>query len=195
MTFVSAIVLAAGESTRMGEQKALLDWHGVPLIEFQLTQLLAVPEVRQVIVVTGHAPAAVVATVSAFPGAAIVHNPDYKTGKVSSIRAGVRAVSSEAEAGLLIAVDQPRSAGIIRELIASHAAPMSVTIPVRHGRRGHPVLFARSLLPELLALSEEAKGIRAVLDRHATLVRELEIDDPAIHVDLNTPADLEDAPA
>src|SRR6476646_9390376 len=98
MPFVSAILLAAGESTRMGQQKALLVWEGVPLIHYQLEQLCAVDDIQQIVVVTGHDPEQITEIAAPFDRAEIAHTPNYRTGKVSSIRTGLDAVSPEAEA-------------------------------------------------------------------------------------------------
>ena len=106
--FVSAILLAAGESTRMGRQKALLPWEGTTLLEYQLAQLAAVDEIREIIVVTGHEPDRITEIASAAERTRVAHNAAYRTGKVSSIKAGLAAVSPDADAILLLAVDQPR---------------------------------------------------------------------------------------
>jgi molybdenum cofactor cytidylyltransferase len=191
MPYVSAILLAAGESTRMGKQKALLAWDGVPLIDYQLQQLSGVEEIRQIIVVTGNRPDAIVAAAKQHPRVQVAHNAAYVTGKVSSIKTGLAAVSSEAEAILLLGVDQPRPANVLRTIVQRHIAEGAmISVPVRAGRRGHPVLFARALLPELSAIAEETQGIRAVLERHNADVIEVEFDDPVVHADLNRPEDL-----
>jgi molybdenum cofactor cytidylyltransferase len=192
VAFVSAILLAAGESTRMGRQKALLPWEGVTLIEYQLDQLSSVDDIREIIVVTGHEPERIAEIAAAYPRARVAHNPDYRTGKVSSIRAGVSAVSPDAGGILLLSVDQPRSAAILRATVAAAARPAArITVPSRGGRRGHPIVFDASLREELLAIAEGTQGVRAVVQRHAGDVLDVEIDDPAIHVDLNRPEDLE----
>lgn len=188
---VSVILLAAGESKRMGQQKALLPWASTTLIEYQLDQLTSVEDVAEIIVVTGHAPARIVEAVGRYERARAIENAAYQSGKVSSILAGLTAVDDRTSAILLLAVDQPRSASITEVLIRAHQAQRAlITVPVREGRRGHPVLFDRSLLPELLAISEETLGIRAVIANHEDDVSEVTIDDPAIHVDLNEPGDL-----
>jgi molybdenum cofactor cytidylyltransferase len=191
---VSAILLAAGESSRMGTQKALLPWVATTLIAYQLAQLAAVDDVSEIIAVTGHEPDRIAEIVASSGRARAVHNDAYRTGKVSSILRGLQAVSDDMEAILLLAVDQPRPAAIIARLVAAHAEGEALlTAPVRGRRRGHPLIFSRALLPELLAISEEAQGVRAVVRRHGGDVRDVEIDDPAIHLDLNTPTDFEDA--
>jgi molybdenum cofactor cytidylyltransferase len=189
--FVSAILLAAGESTRMGRQKALVAWEGTTLLEYQLTQLSSIDEIEQIVVVTGHNPEGISAIAARFARACIAYNEQYATGKVSSILAGLRALSADADAIMLLAVDQPRPAGILRTLLVRHAEERTaITVPSRNGRRGHPIVFSRALLPELLAISEASLGIRAVMRDHTADTIEVEIDDPAIHVDLNRPSDL-----
>jgi molybdenum cofactor cytidylyltransferase len=188
---VAAILLAAGESTRMGRTKALLPWQSTTLVEHQLNQLSSVHEITAIIVVTGHAADEIVPLVRRFPGALAVYNADHRSGKVSSIRAGLAAVPPGVDAVLLLAVDQPRPADVLRRLV--HHQPESgaaIIVPVHRGRRGHPVLFAASMLPELHAISEETHGIREVLRRHADAVSELPIDDPIVLLDLNRPSDI-----
>jgi molybdenum cofactor cytidylyltransferase len=189
---VSAILLAAGESTRMGRQKALLPWEGTTLLEYQLAQLAAVDGISEIIVVTGHEPDRIREIVSRSPRAHAVHNSDYRTGKVSSIKAGLMAASPATEALLLLAVDQPRSASVTRAVIEAFAASRPRIAAAAHaGRHGHPLLFARAMLPELLGISEKTKGVRSVMQRNAESILSVEIADPDVHLDLNVPADLE----
>ena len=196
MPSVSVILLAAGESTRMGRQKALLPWQGTTLLEYQLAQLAAIDELREIIVVTGRDPDRITAIAAATPRARAVHNVAYRTGKVSSIKAGLAAVSPEADAIMLLAVDQPRPAALLHMIVDAHcAAGGLITVPAHGGHRGHPVIFERGLLPELLAITEETQGIRAVMRAHLRETHEVAVSDPAVHVDLNSPADLEDAAA
>jgi molybdenum cofactor cytidylyltransferase len=191
---VSAIVLAAGESRRMGTQKALLDWHGVPLIEYELEQLSSIDEIAEIIVVTGYEPAAIEAIVASHPRARAARNPAYASGKASSVLVGLRAVTKDADAILLCAVDQPRRASTIRSLLAAHSAgDAAITIPVHNGHRGHPLVFDAGLLPELLMIDEASLGVRAVVDRDAARVRACELD-AGILLDLNRPDDLTQPP-
>jgi molybdenum cofactor cytidylyltransferase len=189
--FVSCVVLAAGESSRMGQQKALLPWEGSTLLAYQLAQLSSVDGVREVVVVTGHESAPVVRIADQCPIAKTVHNSDYKSGKVSSIVAGLSAIAHGATDVLLLAVDQPRPADITRALVREHVDGRSmITVPVHAGRRGHPVVFRRALLPELIAIDEASEGIRAVLQRHRDATLEVAFDDPIVLVDLNRPSDV-----
>jgi molybdenum cofactor cytidylyltransferase len=190
---VSAIVLAAGESSRMGSQKALLSWHGVPLIEYQLRQFEVVPAIIQSIIVTGHEPAAIEAIVSRSPGALAVRNDDYKSGKVSSIRVGLAAVDTTADAVIILGVDQPRTAHMLARIIEAHASSgRAITAPTHRGRRGHPLVFSRALLGELASIEEQTMGLRAVVAAHTGDVHDVECDESVL-VDLNLPADVSEA--
>jgi molybdenum cofactor cytidylyltransferase len=95
---------------------------------------------------------------------------------------------------MLCAVDQPRPWAVIQRLIEAHASGTAlITLPAHGGRRGHPVIFASSLRDELMSISEETLGIRAVLDRHQAETAEVEIDDPSVFIDINAPEDLASA--
>src|SRR3989304_325250 len=109
---ISAVLLAAGESTRMVKLKALLPWKGTSLIQHQVKVLLEAG-VHEVIVVLGYRAESLRPLVEAFPGATAVLNLRYRTGKSSSLRAGLRHVDPQAKAILVLAVDQPRPAEAI----------------------------------------------------------------------------------
>jgi molybdenum cofactor cytidylyltransferase len=105
-------------------------------------------------------------------------------------------VRADATAVLLLSVDQPRPASLHETLIAAHAAQgAAITAPVLDGHRGHPLIFDRALLPELRAVEEATLGVRAVVERHASQIHNVPVDDPWACVDLNTPADVERARA
>lgn len=187
---VIAIVLAAGESTRMKTQKALLEWEGRPLIRYQLEQLAAVPSVAQTIIVTGHASDRIT-EIAAGTDAQVVHNAAYRSGKVSSIVAGLRAVSDSARAVMILAVDQPRRAEILHRIVeARERSGRPIAVPAHEGRRGHPPVFAAPLLPELLAIDEGTQGLRGFMDAHAADIAEVECD-ASVLADLNDAADVE----
>jgi molybdenum cofactor cytidylyltransferase len=187
---VSAIVLAAGESRRMGTPKPLLPLHGTTLLGYQLEQLASIEATGEIIVVTGHRAEDIEAVVRGRAKARAVRNAGYASGKASSVRCGAAAVAPYAAAIMLCAVDQPRPASVLRRLVEEHASGGApITLPVHGGRRGHPLVFARALLPELLAADDATLGVRAILDRHAADVREVAFADPVVLVDINTPED------
>lgn len=192
MAGVSAILTAAGESTRMGRPKPLLLWRGVTLIEHQIRCLLD-GGASEVVVVLGHEANAVVPYVNG-PSVRRVVNPDYRLGKTTSIKVGLKHIDPHADAILLLAVDQPRTSGIVSTVIqAHHQNDALITSPRYQGHGGHPLIFAASLKEELERISEENQGIREMFEAHSSEVFKLEIDDPIIRLDLNTPEAYEEA--
>jgi molybdenum cofactor cytidylyltransferase len=190
-----ALLLAAGESTRMGRPKALLPWGGVTLIEYQVRELLAAR--CTVIVVLGHGADEIRSHVPA--EARIVVNDAYREGRASSLRTGAAALPDDADTIVVLNVDQPRPRGVIETLTAAHRADESyktqpvVTMPTYQGKRGHPPVLCGALLPELRAASEEGRGLRGVIAAHEGDVREGEVDSPIVLLDLNTEGDYQRA--
>ena len=110
------------------------------------------------------------------------------------MKAGLRAISNDADGILLLAVDQPRTAEIIAQVLKAHGADSpAITSPRYQGHGGHPLVFDASLRSELEAISEESQGIRQVFDAHRDEVYEAAIDDPMLRLDLNTPEAYEEA--
>ncbi len=181
----AAILLAAGESTRMGQPKPLLPWGGVTLIEYQVRELRAA-SVDDLVVVLGHAAEEVRPPVPA--GARIVVNEAYREGRASSLRAGAAALDDDADPIVVLSVDQPRPRDVIETLLAAHREhAATITVPIAQGRRGHPVVLAGSLLPELRQASDETQGLRGVIAAHQDELFEIEIGFPTVLLDINTP--------
>lgn len=185
----------------MRTNKALLWWAGRTLLEYQVAQLVS-SRCSEIVVVLGHdaerlSPIldALDRSIGGEPRLRVLRNPDYASGKCSSIRVGVAAASPGATAVLILGVDQPRPAWLLDRLIVEQeriARPegeqtYQIVVPACGGRRGHPPLFAASLIPELLAISEETLGLRDVLLRHAAEILPVELDTPLVRVNLNTP--------
>lgn len=186
MAPVAAVLLAAGESSRMGQPKPLLPWGGAPLVRYQvesLTEAGAGP----IVVVLGPGALDAESCIADLSGVTAVINHRAPEGKTTSVRLGVSHVDSDAGGILLLAVDQPRTAAIIRSVIEAHAAAGAlVTHPTYKGRGGHPIVFHASLREELLAVSEERQGIREVVGRHTDRLHRVELGDPMVRLDLNT---------
>ena len=191
---VAAILLAGGESTRMGVPKPLLEWGGYTLIEYQLAQLKG-PPLDRVVVVLGHRADDVLPYVRGAGAQAIV-NELYAEGRASSLRVGAAALPDDTKAVLILNVDQPRPHDVIARLVDVHRHSGSlITVPTFEEKRGHPPVLDGSLLPELRAVNEATQGLRAVIARHEADVTELAFETAAVLLDLNQPQDYQQARA
>ena len=185
MSEVAAIIISAGESTRMGRLKALLPWHGLPLIEYQIRNLLQAGIV-QIIVVLGYRYEELSRHVKGL-GVKYVVNHNYKLGKTTSIKAGIGALKEEVSDILILSVDQPRPAALIYSLINTHKKSQALITSPRYGKRGgHPVIFSVKLRKELEAIDEKDQGLRKIFDVRRSGVNEVCVEDSIIHLDLNT---------
>ena len=185
-----AILLAAGESSRMGQLKALLPWRGQTLLEHQVSALREGGADR-VVVVLGHRADELRPLLQGKDGVSWTLNPDYLQGKTTSIKAGLSALdSSSVNDVLLLNVDQPRSAEDIGRILNQHRVhDYAVTVPEYRGKGGHPIVLSARLLPELSEIDEESQGIKAVVRRRPESVNRIPLDNPEILLDLNTPED------
>ena len=183
-----AILLAAGESSRMGQMKALLPWRGQPLLQHQVTALRDSGADR-VVVVLGHRADELRPLLEGIEGVSWVLNPDYLQGKTTSIKAGLSALDPRVvDEILLLNVDQPRAAADVARILETHrAGDCSVTIPTCGGKGGHPIVLSAELLDELLSIDEESQGVKAVAQRRPESVNRFPLENPEILLDLNTP--------
>lgn len=191
---IAAILLAGGESSRMGTPKPLLEWGGYTLIEYQLAQLKG-PPVDRLVVVLGHRADEVRPYVQR-AGALAVVNDLYAEGRASSLRVGAAALGDDTEAVLVLNVDQPRPHAVIERLVREQRRLGSlITVPTYEGQRGHPPHLAGRLLPELREAREETQGLREVMRRHEGDVSEVAFDTPVVLLDINQPQEYERARA
>jgi molybdenum cofactor cytidylyltransferase len=184
---VAAVVLAAGASRRMGQLKQALPVgrHGVPMLR-RAAQVASNAGITQVVVVLGcHAEA----LAPLLDGLAVerVVNPVWDQGLSTSVRAGLEALRPEIDTALFLPVDQPGlTSAMLKALVARHILTEAPIVVPRHaGQRGTPVLFARTLWPDLLAVQGDQGG-RELIERHAQQVAWLEVDDPTSLADVDT---------
>lgn len=188
-----AILLAAGESSRMGKPKALLDWFGTPLVVAQATSLLNGGADRVTVVAGAHHDQ-IIDVVSDIPNVAVVNNAEWASGKTTSIKTGLTTLSDECDTIILLAVDQPRPAWVVDRALDSHIkSGCDVTSPRYDGHGGHPLIFDISLLVQLSNISEEREGVREVMKRYENTMNRAYFDNEVIRLDLNTPNDYEAA--
>jgi molybdenum cofactor cytidylyltransferase len=183
-----AIILAAGESKRMGRPKMLLPWRDKTILETVVHTALG-SCVENVLVVLGAEREKISRLLGSYP-VDLTDNPGFRDGMLSSVRVGFGALPEEAGAAVVLLGDQPFvSAGVIDRLCAAHAAsPGSILLPVHGGRRGHPILIPTRFKGEISGLSD-AIGLRELIRRHEDEVVEIEVEQDEILLDIDNPAD------
>lgn len=185
---ITAIILAAGQSKRMGRPKMLLPWSKTTVLG-QVIDIFKAAGIEDIIVITGGAREEVEALVGV--SARTAFNLDFAQGEMlGSIQVGLTELSAEVEAVLIGLGDQPqvqeRSVRLVVDEYAKSGA--SLIVPSFQMRRGHPWLVARSLWEEILRM-RYPETLRDFLNRHATDIHYVEINDPGILKDLDTPED------
>jgi len=177
------VLLAAGEGTRLGTPKALVELGGRRLVD-RGADLLRDGGTTPVVVVTGAAPVTV-------PGVVLVPNPEWRTGMGSSLAAGLRALPAESPAAVIALVDQPLiGAGVVRRLVAAYLDGAQLVVAAYHGRARNPVLLARRHWAGVIAAAEGDTGARPYLRAHPGLVTLVECADIGAPDDVDTPEDL-----
>ena len=182
----AGIILSAGESSRMGRDKALLAYRGTTFLGHLISVLQ--PRVAPLIVVLGHHAEAIRGSLEA--GTRVVVNADYQRGMLSSLQTGIRALPPEAKAALFTLVDHPTVAEstVDRLLAAFRDSGKGIVIPRYGDRRGHPVIAARVVLEEMLALPSDASP-KDVIHAHRFETEFIDVDDPGILRDIDLPSD------
>jgi CTP:molybdopterin cytidylyltransferase MocA len=178
----------------MGSPKPLLQWGNETLIEYQVRQLREAGCDPIIVVLGAHE--AEIRPLAEGAGARAVINERFREGRASSVRVGMKALGDKADAILVLNVDQPRPSYVHGQLLAEMARTHApITVPVHGGRRGHPALFTRALVPDLREVDEATQGMRDVLRRHEAEILEVAFDTPMVILDINTPEEYESAKA
>jgi len=185
---IGAIVLAAGASERMRYPKPLLIFGKQTAVDRVIT-ISRAGGCDPVVVVLGSEADRVRANAS-LEAAIVVANDDWQSGRTGSLQAGLRALPADLEAFLLFPVDHAMvdPASVAAILAARRSSGRPIVVPTHEGRRGHPVLFDASLVPEFLALGPSDPA-RAVTNADPARVLALEIEDAEILRNVDAPAD------
>jgi molybdenum cofactor cytidylyltransferase len=185
---IVAVVLSAGESSRMGRPKALLPIDGQTFIE-RIVGALKKSSVAKVMVVLGHNADEMTPRLEHLPVEILV-NPDYKLGQLSSLQVAVRRLEREpdCDAMLVHLVDHPYvNTKLVQTMIKRYEDTGKLIVVPRYNRkRGHPVIFSRKLFAELLAAPVD-QGAKAVVNAHRDDTLEIDTEDEGVTVDIDTP--------
>ena len=185
MVRIGAILLAAGESRRMGVNKLALPWGSKTVLE-RCVEVLVRSNIKEVVVVLSDRTKALGSRLRG-PKVKLVMNPNYHRGMSTSIRRGVQAVDRKND-GILIALgDQPvlRTKTINALIQALVQEKGKIIVPIFRGRRGHPVLFGPTFAKELLQLKGDV-GAKSLLQKHLKSVFEVRTKSKGVVTDMDT---------
>jgi molybdenum cofactor cytidylyltransferase len=187
---VSAVVLAAGMSRRMGTPKQLLRIDGKTILEHTLENVSA-SKVSEIVLVLGHAAESVEKEISR-DRIRVARNLDYQQGMGTSLRTGLAALNADTSAALIVLADQPFvRPDTLNQLITCHQKlKPQIIIPLYKGFRGNPVLLDRSVFPELKELSGDV-GCRAIFGSHTENICKLPVEDMGILLDIDSPEEYQ----
>ena len=189
---IAAVVLAAGQSRRMGTlNKLLITIDGTAMVR-RVVDAIRASQASPVVVVTGHERERVEAALAGLGDLRIVVNPDYAKGLSTSLKAGIAALPGDVDGALICLGDMPLVAsGELDRLMAAFnpVEGRAICIPTRRGQRGNPVLLGKQFFAELSGLSGDI-GARDLIARHAELVAEVEMAGDGVLTDIDTPQAL-----
>jgi len=186
---LEGIILAAGESRRMGYPKPILKIGRQTFIERIAESMLEV--VPRLVIVLGAHSDRVRAAIPRDERIVIVENPNYSSGQLSSLKVGLGALQPDAIGALVHLGDHPLvRVETFRAIVDSYNQLDKPIVIARHdGHRGHPVIFDRAIFAELQSAPEE-EGARYVVNLDESRVAYVDLQDPGINLDLDTPSDL-----
>jgi len=187
---IAAILLAAGKSSRMGSNKMLEAIDGQPMVARTAQRLLS-SHARPVVAVLGNEADAVDDALSKLP-VERVRNPDYAAGLATSLKRGLASLPDEVDGAVICLGDMPLITGRDLDRLIAAFNPLegrAIVVPTRRGQRGNPVVWSRQFFSEMMALSGDS-GARRLIDEHADLVAEVEMDSDSVLTDIDTPEAL-----
>jgi molybdenum cofactor cytidylyltransferase len=188
---IAALVLAAGQSRRYGQDnKLLVELEGMPLVR-RAVEAAQASQAEHVLLVTGHERETVEAAVAG-TGVGTVHNGDFAEGLSTSLRCGLAALPEEIDGVIVVLGDMPRvEASTLDKLIAAFdpVEGRAICIPTVRGKRGNPVLFARRFFAEAMEIKGDV-GAKPLIAEHAEAVAEVPVESDAVLLDVDTPEAL-----
>jgi molybdenum cofactor cytidylyltransferase len=190
---VSAVILAAGTSSRMGQPKQLLPMGKSTMLAQTIENLFAA-SLAEIILVLGSSAEAIQGDLSrpVLARLSVVLNHSYEQGIAGSLRVGISSVDPCSSAALIVLGDQPFiQAQTVDQIVQGYRlSGAKIALPVYQGRRGNPVLLDRALFPEVMALQGDV-GAKAIFSRHLEEIVNVEVEDRGILLDVDEPADYQ----
>jgi molybdenum cofactor cytidylyltransferase len=190
---VSAVILAAGTSTRMGRAKQLLPLGGTTVLACTIDNVRSAG-LDQIVLVLGAGAEAIRRQLpqSLLEGLKVVVNQAYAQGMASSLREGLSALHPQTGAALIILGDQPfiRPQTLHEIMAGYHRSGAQIVIPSHQGERGNPVLLGRSVFSEVMTLDGDT-GCRAIFANHLEAILKVEVEDPGILLDIDDQDDYD----
>jgi molybdenum cofactor cytidylyltransferase len=187
---IAALLLAAGKSIRMGANKMLAEIDGRPMVARTAQRLLS-SHARPIVAVLGNEADAVDAALGKLP-VGRVRNPDYADGLSTSLKSGLAALPADIDGVIVCLGDMPLVTGRDVDRLIAAFNPVegrAIAVPTRRGQRGNPVLWSRQFFAEMAALSGD-QGARRLIEEHADLVAEVEMETDSVLTDVDTPEAL-----
>lgn len=186
---LTALVLAAGKSTRMGdENKLLLKFNDKAMVSHVIDQL-QLSKVSDIIVVTGNEYADVRKAIT--QKVEFTHNPDFDMGLSSSLKAGIAALHSACDGVMVCLGDMPYISSTNYDVILDAYEKGAIVVPTSHGKIGNPILFSKQYFDDFMEL-EGDKGARGLLKHYPEKVIKVELGTEAILEDIDTPDNYQD---
>ncbi|NIQ38629.1 MAG: NTP transferase domain-containing protein [Proteobacteria bacterium] len=188
---ISAVVLAAGQSTRIGMNKLLLDLGGETVLERVVDALLA-SRVDRVIVVVGYEGERVRQRLRG-RDVFVIHNPEYHEGMAASIREGLKHIDPGSHGVLIALGDQPlMSSGTIDQIVDAYRnTRKGIVCPTHRGKRGHPVIFNLKKYEKALLMLRGDIGGKKIIETHGDDLLEIAVDSPGVVSDIDLWEDYE----
>jgi molybdenum cofactor cytidylyltransferase len=189
---VAAVVLAAGQSTRMGSPKLTMKWGDTTIIG-KVVDTLSNLDLNEILVVTGGAHREVKDALENKP-VRIVFNPDFEKGEMlSSLKIGLTALNPAVRAALVVLGDQPQmQEGVVEAVLQAYrTSGDALIVPSYKNRRGHPWIVDRALWGQVQDL-DNSKILRDFLHEHEAMIHHVNVNTSTIHQDLDTPEDYEE---
>ncbi|MEM7407298.1 MAG: molybdopterin-binding/glycosyltransferase family 2 protein [Pseudomonadota bacterium] len=188
---LAAVVLAAGQSRRMGQRnKLLIEVDGQPMVAHAV-RAAAEAGLAPIVVVTGHERERIEAALAG-DRVQFCHNPDYAQGLSTSLAKGLRALGDDCDGALVCLGDMPRVGARVMDRLSAAYDPVegrAICVPTWHGKRGNPVLWDRRFFAQMAEVEGDV-GARHLLGMHQAMVCEVAMEDAAVLLDIDSPAEL-----